>query len=230
MAGPTPIPRSDAGKLALLRHLNTALPGLAGTLGVSADWLDRLSRASASLDFALAYQTALKNAAAGASTLKNAVIDGPVTGSLNVHPLALPTPPKGPLFEDAAGFLGDLIAYLKGLPGYNDAIGQTLDILPKKAAAVDLDNLQPDLSHKLVNGQPYLDWPKAGTDALEIEVDRVGGQFALLTIDTSPGYLDTFPLPPAGSTALWRYRAIYRIKDQRVGQWSVVLEVAVKGG
>jgi hypothetical protein len=215
---------------ALLHHLNTALPGIADKLGVSADWLARLSRATASLDFALAYQAALKNAAEGASALKNAVIGGPVTGGLSAHPLTRPSPPDGPLFEDATGFLGELIAYLKGLPGYNDAIGQTLDILPKKAAPVDLDSLQPDLSYKLTNGQPYLDWSKAGTDALEIEVDRGAGQFALLTIDTSPGYLDAAPLPTAGTAARWRYRAIYRIKDQRVGQWSAVVDVAVMGG
>jgi hypothetical protein len=66
-------------------------------------------------------------------------------------------------------------------------------------------------------------------DALEIEVDRGTGTFALLTIDTVPDYLDTAPLPPAGTNALWRYRAIYRLKDERVGHWSPVLEMAVKG-
>jgi hypothetical protein len=66
-------------------------------------------------------------------------------------------------------------------------------------------------------------------EALELEVDR-GNGFTLLTIDTHPGHLDTAPLPSAGTTALWRYRGIYRQKDQRVGQWSAVLEVAVKGG
>lgn len=68
-------------------------------------------------------------------------------------------------------------------------------------------------------------------EALEIEVDR-GNGFTLFTIDSHPGHLDTAPLPtPApGTTALWRYRGIYCLKDQRVGQWSVILEVAVKGG
>jgi hypothetical protein len=93
---------------------------------------------------------------------------------------------------------------------------------------VDLSSLRPVLSYTFNNGQPDLDWAKAGMDAVEIEADR-GAGFALLTFDTQPGYLDTAPLPAAGTTALWRYRAIYRLKDERVGQWSEVLEVAVKG-
>jgi hypothetical protein len=222
------IPRDDAGRLSLLRHLNATLPGMADLLGVPADLLARLDQATASFGFALDYQTALKNAAEGAVALKLAVRDGPVTGALAVHPVTLPTPPAGPLFEDVYSFLVELIAFIKAQTHYTDAIGQTLNILALKAPAVDLDSVQPVLSYKFVNDQPYLDWAKAGMEALEIEADR-GNGFTLMTIDSHPGHLDTAPLPPAGTTALWRYRGIYRQKDQRVGQWSAVLEVAVKG-
>jgi hypothetical protein len=225
----TAIPRDDASRLSLLRHLNATLPGMADLLGIPADTLTRLDKATASFGFALDWQTALKNAAEGAVALKLAVRDGPVTGALVVHPVTLPTPPEGPLFEAVVDFLVELIAFIKGQPHYTEAIGQTLNILPIKAPPVDLDSLQPALSNKFVNDHPSLNWAKAGMEALEIEVDR-GNGFTLLTIDSHPGHLDTAPLPPAGTTALWRYRAIYRLKDQRVGQWSVVLEVAVKGG
>jgi hypothetical protein len=40
---------------------------------------------------------------------------------------------------------------------------------------------------------------------------------------------DSAPLPPPGTVALWKYPAIYRIRDNQVGQWSKVLEVSVKG-
>jgi len=223
------IPRDDVGRLGLLRHLNASLPSMADLLGVPTDMLTRLDKAMVSFGFVLDYQNALKNAAEGAVALKVAVRDGPVTGALVVHPVTLPTPPEGPLFEAIYDFLVELIAFIKGQPHYTDAIGQTLNILPIKASPVDVDSLQPTLSVKFVNDQPYLDWAKAGMEALEIEVDR-GNGFTLLTIDTHPGHLDTAPLPPAGTTALWRYRGIYRLKDQRVGQWSAVLEVAVKGG
>ncbi len=223
------IPRDDAGRLSLLRHLNATLPSMADLLGIPADMLTRLDKATVSFGFALDYQAALKNAAEGAVALKLAVRDGPVTGALVVHPVTLPTPPEGPLFEDIYNFLIELIAFIKGQAHYTEAIGKTLNILALKATPVDLDSVQPVLSVKFVNDQPFLDWAKADMEALELEVDR-GNGFTLLTIDTHPGHLDTAPLPAPGTTALWRYRAIYRLKDQRVGQWSAVLEVAVKGG
>jgi hypothetical protein len=169
------IPRDDAGRLSLLRHLNATLPGMADLLGLPADLLARLDQATASFGFALDYQTALKNAAEGAVALKVAVRDGPVTGALVVHPVTLPTPPAGPLFEGVYNFLVELIAFIKAQTRYTDAIGQTLNILPLKAAAVDLGGLQPVLSVRFVNDQPFLDWAKADMEALEFEADRGNG-------------------------------------------------------
>lgn len=154
------IPRDDAGRLSLLRHLNATLPSMADLLGVPAETLTRLEQATASFGFALDYQTALKNAAEGAVALKVAVRDGPVTGALVVHPVTLPTPPAGPLFEGVYNFLVELITFIKGQAHYTDAIGQTLNILPIKTLPVDLDSLQPVLSVKFVNDQPFLDWAK----------------------------------------------------------------------
>ena len=72
-------------------------------------------------------------------------------------------------------------------------------------------------------------WTKGGFDALEIWVDRGTGTFSYLANDTVPDYLDTAPLPAAGQSATWRYRAIYRLGDERVGQWSNVAVIAVMG-
>ena len=64
-------------------------------------------------------------------------------------------------------------------------------------------------------------------DLCEIEVDRGDGQgFKLLAYDTTPNYLDT--LQPT-TAAKWTYRAIYRVGDARVGQWSAPVSIAVAG-
>ncbi len=63
----------------------------------------------------------------------------------------------------------------------------------------------------------------------EIQEDRGDGKgFALLTIDTTPNYTDTTPLP-AGQSAVWKYRAIFHQGDARVGQWSETASIAVAG-
>ncbi len=77
---------------------------------------------------------------------------------------------------------------------------------------------------------PVLHWKSNGTDALELEADHGTGTFSLLTIKMSPGYQDDTPLPPVGTAILWKYRAIYRIRDKQVRHWSQILEVGVKGG
>ena len=51
-------------------------------------------------------------------------------------------------------------------------------------------------------------------------MDRGDDHFTLFTIDT--------PSPP-DTVVLWKYRAIYLVRNERVGQWSQVLEVSVKG-
>jgi hypothetical protein len=71
-------------------------------------------------------------------------------------------------------------------------------------------------------------WKKQAFDAVEIHVDR-GQGFAFLAIDTIPDYLDTAQLPAPGASALWKYRAIYRLADEQVGQWSDESKITVTG-
>ena len=61
-------------------------------------------------------------------------------------------------------------------------------------------------------------------DMIELCVDR-GAGYQLLAYDTTPGYTDTTPLP--ATPAVWRYKAIYRIDDQRTGQWSDEVSITV---
>ena len=71
-------------------------------------------------------------------------------------------------------------------------------------------------------------WKKSGFTGVRIEVDRGNGIWVYLATDTVPHYLDTLALAP-GTTALWKYRAIYLEGDQVFGQWSDVTSIAVTG-
>ena len=71
-------------------------------------------------------------------------------------------------------------------------------------------------------------YSKGQAAALEIWVDRGdGNNFVFLTINTEPNTIDTTPLP--ATSAAWRYKAIYRLHDEQVGQWSDVISVTVGG-
>jgi hypothetical protein len=59
-------------------------------------------------------------------------------------------------------------------------------------------------------------------------VDRGDGKgFGFLAVDTVPDYVDTAPIPPAAAT--WKYKVIYRLHDEQVGQWSAFVSLAVGG-
>ena len=88
---------------------------------------------------------------------------------------------------------------------------------------------KPDLKLVRVSGgHTEVQWPKRGFTAIRIEVDRGTGGFVYLATDTEPHYVDTVTLAP-GTTALWKYRAIYMDGDEVFGQWSDVVSIAVTG-
>jgi hypothetical protein len=49
----------------------------------------------------------------------------------------------------------------------------------------------------------------------------------MLTYDTTPGYVDTQPFP--ATPTKWTYKAIYRVGDAQVGQWSNPVSITVGG-
>jgi len=53
-------------------------------------------------------------------------------------------------------------------------------------------------------------------------VDR-GNGFAFFTINIEPDTINKTALPAMG--AIWKYKAIYRLHDEQVGQWSDVLNM-----
>ena len=52
---------------------------------------------------------------------------------------------------------------------------------------------------------------------------------ALFSSSSTPSRTPPTPLPPPGTSVLWKYKAIYRFHDEQVGEWSDVLSVVVGG-
>ena len=73
-------------------------------------------------------------------------------------------------------------------------------------------------------GGQWENFPLPGSFIMAL--DRGDGKgFGLLAYDTTPGYTDTTPFPAA--PVKWIYRAIYRVADSQVGQWSLPVSVTV---
>lgn len=142
-------------------------------------------------------------------------------------------PPLPAVVPRPAGALNRIFATVQDIKvsaTYNESIGQDLQIIGKEDTGPDFVTLAPVLKATLSGGVVNIDWNWQGygkwLDMCEIQVNR-GNGWTILTFDTTPGYTDTTP-PPATLTQ-WKYRAIYRVEDQQVGQWSAEIAVTLGG-
>jgi hypothetical protein len=221
------LPADEPGKGAWLNNLNAKLPSYSAALGLTAADTASVTADAAFFTYCLnsvgqvaAYSqqwTAYKNAARNGTGAS--LGSAPTAPSLGVAPAAVA--------PNIFGRATALVARIKTAPGYTDSIGQALQIIGADQT-VDVNSMKPIITADLDAGQVDIGWTKQGMDGIEIQVDR-GTGFVFLAIDTIPGYTDTAPMPAAGQSALWKYKAIYRQGDDRVGQWSDVVSIPVAG-
>ncbi len=113
-----------------------------------------------------------------------------------------------------------------------DAIATDLRIVGSEKTGPDYATLTPKIEVSLTATGVLVAWTWGGfaqyLDMIEIQVDRGDGKgWVLLTYDTTPGYTDTAAQP--ATPTKWKYRAIYRVGDQQVGQWSAEVSITVGG-
>ena len=154
-------------------------------------------------------------------------------GEVNVTANAAPTTPTLDV-APAAVAPGVLIRFttmvnrVKAHPAYTTAIGQNLGIEKATTAKLNTDDAQPVLKAVMRGGKVNLVWKKANFSGIVIEKDS-GEGFAMLDKDFSPDFIDNSVMPAQGESAIWKYRAIYLVGDDKVGLMSDVVTVTVMG-
>jgi hypothetical protein len=202
----------------------------AATLGVSAAQATAQAADADYFAYELACQQIAQNLAQQWTAWKDLSRDGGTP-----PPAGMPQPPVFPAAVAAvapgieARFRA-LVQQIKKHANYNEAIGQTLGIEGSEQTGPDLTTLRPVIDAAVAGNRVEIDWGWQGNraflDACEIQVDRADGKgWVLLTIDTTPSYTDTQAFPSVPTK--WSYRAIYRLADAQVGQWSQIAEVMV---
>jgi len=223
------MPSTDSGKADLLDHFSGAMPRYATLLDVSAVDMAALKADADAFRYALHAQTDVLAYSQHWTSYKNVLKDGgsgtadwPITLAF-----ASPVPPA--VSPGVIARLAALAAHIKTHKNYTSAIGQDLWLIGS-SQVVDTSTWKPILTIQNQAGHPIIVWTKGQASAIEIWVDRGDGHdFVLLTINTEPNTTDTTPLPAAGASALWKYKAIYHLHDELVGQWSDVISVSVSG-
>jgi hypothetical protein len=154
---------------------------------------------------------------------RNLIKDGPLGvpgGALPVAPAAgtVPTAVAPGIFPRIA----QLVQRIKNSPTYTEAIGKDLGVIGAQQS-FDSTVMKPALKLLVQGGQVEVQWVKGDADSIRIECDKgTGWQF--LAIDSVPHYTDTTPIT---APATWKYRGMYIVSDELVGQWSDVASIAV---
>lgn len=229
------VPARDTDAAAFLTHVAAEVPNHFGPLGLTAATPEVVAQHADAVAFAFAVAQQLRLVAVGqaATSAKNRLRDGDASDpnvlvdiAFAAAPAVIPPSVKPGVVKR----LRDFATFVKGRPGYTEAIGTALRIVGSEHASPDFTTLAPQLTLRLDGTRVEVVWDwrghSAALDAIEIHVDRGDGKgFAFLAVDSKPNYLDTqaFPSPPAR----WKYKAIYRKDDGRVGQWSTVTEINV---
>jgi hypothetical protein len=223
----------DEAFAAQLQAFKTAIPGYATILGVTPAQVAAQAADADYFSYVLAGAQLMRNSATQWVGWKDLVRDGgdtPPSGAPTTPPLPPAVPPVAPGVE--ARFRA-LVKQIRLSPAYNEAIGAALGIEGSEQGGPDFAIFGPDINASIRGGQVFLAWDWGGyrafLDLCELQVDRTGSgtAFGLLAMDSTPGYTDTDPFP--STPTKWTYRAIYRVGDQRVGQWSKSVSIMVGG-
>jgi len=181
--------------------------------------------------------TWLSNARAWSLACTDAVTEagsGKGTATMSLPVFTAPALPDGAVAVNpgALNRLFALIQTIKDSGRCSDSIASDLGLTGVTKAAPDFATLAPQFKLKLTATGVFLDWGWGGhaahLDMIEFQVDRGDDKgFVFLANDTTPGYTDTHPMP--STPTKWKYRAIFRVGDQRAGQWSNDMSITVGG-
>ncbi len=139
---------------------------------------------------------------------------------------ALPSPPEAVppgLWKRTR----DLISRIRKHPGYTEAIGQALDIIPKAAPVVTQATIKKLIA--LTNHQVQIEFAKGAYSGVLIE-SRRNGETAWTPLDkalASP-YVDTRPPLTAGQVEHREYCIRYLKGNEPIGEWSAVEGISTR--
>lgn len=145
--------------------------------------------------------------------------------------------PPAPVFQafalPAGAFIGleekfrAFVRDFKNNPAYTEADGIDLMIVAPETEEIDLDTVQPEIDiMSLPNGVVMIDWRKGMFTALEVQYRAIGAMNWQLA-DKSTETTIRFDAPLTNQPQKFEFRAIYLLKNERVGQWSIVHTLTV---
>ena len=223
--------RTDAGRAEWLNNFAPKLAEHATALGIDAPTLSFVTNAAAFVNFLLAIELQLKTNLNEWTAFKRVHLRGkqgdtfsttlPTLVSLGATPPAAPT-------ELIMPRILKLVNTIKNHPNYTESIGRDLRIIGAAENIPDTASWQPKFKLSINAGKVIIKWVKGKASSIDFYVDRGRGEgFQYLGYDTRSPYEDAITLPAGAAPQNWTYRAIYRLGDTQVGQFSLPVSILV---
>ena len=228
-------PMRQGDQITWLGNYKTKLPGYATTLALAAGQVTAIGNDCGWAIYVLqSWVPAVRSWTLAGTDALNEALTGSGSAAQTLPVFTAPALPAGvtAVNPGALNRIFALVQQIKDGGKCTDAIAQDLGIVGSANAGPDLTTIAPVIAVNLAGGHVQIKWGWQGNaaflDLCEIHVDRGDGQgFKLLTFDTTPNYTDTQPLP--ATPARWTYKAIYRVGDAQVGNWSAPISINVAG-
>ncbi len=220
------LPRADADRVIWLNNFSSKIGNYLTKYGITA--AEKTDIVNFALDFAfrVSLTAQMKKALGGVVEWKNALRDGIPAGGVITVPV-MPSLTGAPTAVAPGGFdrVADVVKKIKDNNVYVAADGRDLGIEGTTAQRPDLNSLKPDIVLKTgTAGRPAFGWKLNDMDGVNVYKDD-GTGYRFYAHDKHPDYEDKAPLP-ANPTRI-RYKFIYTLGDEEVGQFSDPITVTV---
>lgn len=227
------IPITDEKKTGWLKVFTMNLEQLAGRFDISVAEIDQLKADAEMFEYAVTVAHIFRTESQERNAFKKLLVrEKGLTGrEIKVPDLPSLLPPPSTVARTGIfQRVGKMVKRIKAHPNYTDSIGERLDIIGSQMV-VDYDTLKPSIKVIHAGGKPIVKWKKGVADAIDIYVDHNNdNDWQLLTRDTIPHYVDKHPKPEGKDPVLWRYKAIYVVNDEQVGEFSSVVSITFSNG
>jgi hypothetical protein len=222
------LPMDEKGRLLWLKNFAGKISIYAAILNVTPAEVTAILNDLAYFDYVLDMVNKYKQNVNQRVTYKNLLLNGdgntPPIGGIPANPTmgVAPTAVSAGIIKRAIA----LAQRIKKQASYTTAIGDELGIIGDEET-IDVSTMKPILVIDKIANKPNLKWKKQSMQGIKIYVDRTGNGYEFLAIDTQPNYLDNSPLPSVGTSAIWKYKAVYILHDEEVGEYSDEVSITV---
>jgi len=222
------LPSSDDAKAIWLNNFASKLSNHAATLGISNDVITSVQNDANMYNYMINLVNFFKAGLSERVGYKDIIKKGPEGSAIGPVPIFNQAPPPDTVPSGVFIRVRRLVQNIKSNNNYNDSIGGDLAIIGAEQEERNTE-MKPSLKIKMSAGKPEILWKKGKADSIDLYVDRGdGNSFVYLVNDTNPNYTDNSVLPNGSEVKEWKYKGIYRIKDEQVGHFSDEISVLVK--